>query len=198
MRARIAILASGRGSNLQAVLDYLDQSPGASYEIVAVISNKAGAGALDVARARHIQTTVVDAAADPDGSVLLTTLRAAGADIVALAGYLKKIPVAVISAFHGRIVNIHPALLPRHGGAGMYGSRVHEAVLSAGERESGATVHLVDAEYDRGPIVAQWRVPVLPGDDAHALAERVLTVEHKLYPRALEIVAALHLASLKR
>lgn len=198
MRARIAILASGRGSNLQAILDYLDQSPGASYEIVAVISNKAGAGALDVARARHIQTTVVDAAADPDGSVLLTTLRAAGADIVALAGYLKKIPVAVISAFHGRIVNIHPALLPRHGGAGMYGSRVHEAVLSAGERESGATVHLVDAEYDRGPIVAQWRVPVLPGDDAHALAERVLTVEHKLYPRALEIVAALHLASLKR
>jgi phosphoribosylglycinamide formyltransferase 1 len=198
MRARIAVLASGRGSNLQAILDYLDQSPGASYEIVAVISNKADAGALDVARTKRIPASVVDAAADPDGTLMLVELRAAGADIVALAGYLKKIPDTVVSAFHGRIVNIHPALLPRHGGAGMYGSRVHDAVLSAGERESGATVHLVDTEYDRGPIVAQWRVPVLPGDDAHALAERVLSVEHKLYPRALEIVAALHLASMKR
>jgi phosphoribosylglycinamide formyltransferase 1 len=198
MRARIAVLASGRGSNLQAILDYLDQSPGASYEIVAVISNKADAGALDVARTKRIPASVVDAAADPDGTLMLVELRAAGADIVALAGYLKKIPDTVVSAFHGRIVNIHPALLPRHGGAGMYGSRVHDAVLSAGERESGATVHLVDTEYDRGPIVAQWRVPVLPGDDAHALAKRVLSVEHKLYPRALEIVAALHLASMKR
>lgn len=198
MRARIAVLASGRGSNLQAILDYLDQTPGASYEIVAVISNKADAGALDVARARRIQATVVDAAADSDGAVLLSKLREARTDIVALAGYLRKIPNAVVSAFHGRIVNIHPALLPRHGGAGMYGGRVHQAVLAADERESGATVHLVDAEYDRGPIVAQWRVPVLPGDDPHALAERVLLVEHNLYPRALEIVAALHLASLKR
>lgn len=198
MRARIAVLASGRGSNLQAILDHLDQTSGASYEIVAVISNKADAGALDVARVRGINATPLDAAADADGAVLLSKLRAERAEIVALAGYLRKIPDAVVSAYHGRIVNIHPALLPHHGGAGMYGRRVHEAVLAAGERESGATVHLVDAEYDRGPIVAQWRVPVLPGDDAHALAERVLRVEHKLYPRALEIVAALHLASLKR
>lgn len=198
MRARIAVLASGRGSNLQAILDYLADTPGASYEIVAVFSNKPDAGALDVARARQIPATHVDVAADSDGMRLLAELRGARVDIVVLAGYLKKIPAAVVAAFHGRIVNIHPALLPRHGGAGMYGARVHEAVLSAGERESGATVHLVDNEYDRGPLVAQWRVPVLPGDDARALAERVLRVEHKLYPRALEIVAALHLASLNR
>lgn len=198
MRARIAVLASGRGSNLQAILDYLADTPGASYEIVAVFSNKPDAGALDVARARQIPASFVDVAADSDGMRLLAELRGARIDIVVLAGYLKKIPAAVVSAFHGRIVNIHPALLPRHGGAGMYGARVHEAVLSAGERESGATVHLVDNEYDRGPLVAQWRVPVLPGDDARALAERVLRVEHKLYPRALEIVAALHLASLNR
>lgn len=198
MRARIAVLASGRGSNLQAILDYLDESPGASYEIVAIISNKTGAGALDVAGSRDIPGTVLDVAADADGTRLLAELRAARADVVALAGYLKKIPDAVVAAFHGRIVNIHPALLPRHGGPGMYGSRVHEAVLSSGERESGATVHLVDTEYDRGHVVAQWRVPVLPGDDAHALAERVLRVEHLLYPRALEIVAALHLARINR
>lgn len=198
MRARIAVLASGRGSNLQAILDYLADTPGASYEIVAVFSNKPDAGALDVARARQIPATFVDVATDSDGTRLLAELRRARVEIVALAGYLKKIPDAVVSAFHGRIVNIHPALLPRHGGAGMYGARVHDAVLSAGERESGATVHLVDNEYDRGPLVAQWRVPVLPGDDANALAERVLHVEHKLYPRALEIVAALHLASLNR
>ncbi len=198
MRARIAVLASGRGSNLEAILDFLDSSPGASYEVVIVISNKADSGALDVARTRKIPGSFIDVSIDSDGSLLLALLRSYGAEIVALAGYLKKIPESVVSAFNGRMVNIHPALLPRHGGEGMYGARVHEAVLSAGENESGATVHLVDPEYDRGPIVAQWRVPVLPGDDAHALAERVLKVEHKLYPRALEIVAALHLASSER
>ncbi|MBA3645874.1 MAG: phosphoribosylglycinamide formyltransferase [Gemmatimonadaceae bacterium] len=198
MRARIAVLASGRGSNLEAILDFLDSAPGASYEVVIVISNKADTGALDIARTRKIPASFIDVSIDSDGSLLLALLRSYGAEIVALAGYLKKIPETVVSAFNGRIVNIHPALLPLHGGEGMYGARVHAAVLSAGERESGATVHLVDAEYDRGPVVAQWRVPVLPGDDAHSLAERVLKVEHKLYPRALEIVAALHLASSER
>ena len=198
MRARIAVLASGRGSNLEAILDYLDSSPGASYEIAAVISNKSDAGALTVARAYDIPAESIDVAGDSDGARLLAALRNARADLVALAGYLKKIPEPVVTAFHGRMVNIHPALLPRHGGAGMYGARVHEAVLASGERESGATVHLVDSEYDRGPIVAQWRVPVLPGDDARSLAERVLKVEHKLYPRALDIVAALHLARSER
>src|SRR4051812_45585739 len=136
MRARIAVLASGRGSNLQAILDYLDESPGASYEVVAVLSNKAEAGALEIARGRKIPALFIDVASDAGDARLLTELRAVRAEIVALAGYLKKIPDTVVAAFHGRIVNIHPALLPRHGGAGMYGARVHQSVLAAGERES--------------------------------------------------------------
>jgi phosphoribosylglycinamide formyltransferase-1 len=191
MRARIAVLASGRGSNLQAILEYLDKSSGrAAYEVAVVISNKSDSGALELARTRGIPNAVVDA---NDAVESLTgLLRAHRADIVALAGYLKKIPAAVVAEFPARIVNIHPALLPSHGGAGMYGDRVHSAVLAAGEQETGVTVHLVDAEYDRGPIVAQWRVPVLPGDDARSLGARVLAVEHALYPRALDIIAALH------
>jgi phosphoribosylglycinamide formyltransferase 1 len=187
MRSRIAVLASGRGSNLQAILDYLDKSSGrASYEVAAVISNKTDAPALDLARKRGIPAIVVGA----DDNALAAALDSNKIDIVALAGYLKKIPQSVVETYAGRIVNIHPALLPAHGGEGMYGSRVHEAVIASGDSESGVTVHLVDAEYDRGAIVAQWRIPVLEGDDAQSLAARVLKVEHAMYPRALELIAA--------
>lgn len=193
MRARIAVLASGRGSNVQAILDYLDRFSGsASYEVTAVLSNRSDAPVLDLARKRGIDAISYETAGDPDGEKLLSHLSSRRIDIVALAGYLRKIPAAVVAAYAGRMVNVHPALLPRHGGAGMYGMRVHESVLSAGERESGVTVHLVDSEYDRGAIVAQWKIPVLPGDDAHSLAERVLAAEHTLYPRTLDIIAALN------
>ncbi len=191
MRARIAVLASGRGSNLQAILEYLDRSSGrASYDIALVVSNKPEAPALDIARNRGIVAESVTA--DAEGAELVAALGKHRIEIVALAGYLKKIPPRVVAAYSGRIVNIHPALLPAHGGAGMYGERIHQAVLDAGERETGVTVHLVDAEYDRGPIVAQWRVPVIEGDDAHSLAARVLAVEHALYPRALDLIASLY------
>lgn len=189
MRSRIAVLASGRGSNLQAILDYLDRSSGrASYEVAAAVSNKSDAPALDLARKRGIPAIVVGA----DGDALAAALASNKIDIVALAGYLKKIPRSVVEAYAGRIVNIHPALLPAHGGEGMYGLRVHEAVIAAGDRETGVTVHLVDAEYDRGAIVAQWRIPVLNRDDAQSLAARVLKVEHTLYPRALDLIAAIY------
>ena len=105
-----------------------------------------------------------------------------GCDLVVLAGYLKLVPAEVIDRYRGRILNVHPALLPAFGGKGMYGHRVHEAVLASGARESGATVHLVDEVYDRGAILAQARVPVLPGDDPETLAARVLEVEHRLLP----------------
>jgi formyltetrahydrofolate-dependent phosphoribosylglycinamide formyltransferase len=191
MRSRIAVLVSGRGSNLQAILDYLDRSSGrASYEVAAVISNRADAPALDIARSRGIPAATVDS--DPTGERLLAALDENRIDLVALAGYLKKIPETVIDAYARRIVNVHPALLPAHGGPGMYGSRVHESVLAAGEQETGVTVHLVDADYDSGPIVAQWVVPVHEGDDAHSLAARVLELEHALYPRALDLIATLH------
>lgn len=181
MLMRVAVAVSGRGSNLQALLDTL--TPNAPARVVLVISNRADAGALDRARARGIATAVL---ADPaDGDEWLRLLDPARVDLVVLAGYVKLVPGDVIRRYRGRVINIHPALLPAFGGPGMYGARVHQAVLAAGRPESGATVHLVDEEYDRGPILGQARVPVLPGDTADALASRVLEVEHRLLPAAV-------------
>ena len=179
MRIPIAVLASGQGSNLQALIDWA-AGEDASGRIALVISNRAGAGALEKARLAGIESAVIDPArgAQP----LLELLRSRGIGLVVLAGYLKKVPAEVVAAFRGRILNIHPALLPDFGGPGMYGRRVHEAVLASGTGVTGATVHIVDEHYDRGPIVARWPVPVCPGDTAETLAARVLETEHRLLP----------------
>lgn len=189
MPSRLAVLASGRGSNLQAIIDHFD-GLGRLATVVLVASNRADAPALSRAARASIETARFNAA--DDGSELLALLGRFQVDLVILAGYLKRIPPKVIDAFRGRILNVHPALLPAFGGEGMYGGRVHEAVLAAGAEKTGVTVHLVDTDYDRGPIVSQWIVPVLAGDDAESLAARVLEVEHIVYPRAVEMVAALH------
>lgn len=189
MPSRLAVLASGRGSNLQAIIEHFD-GLGRLAKIVLVASNRADAPAL--ARAADASIESAHFNATDDGSELLALLRGFQVDLVILAGYLKRIPPQVIDAFRGRILNVHPALLPAFGGEGMYGARVHEAVLAAGADKTGVTVHLVDNDYDRGPIVSQWIIPVLPNDNAHSLAERVLEVEHIVYPRAVEMVAALH------
>jgi folate-dependent phosphoribosylglycinamide formyltransferase PurN len=147
---------------------------------VLVLSNNPEAGALRRARAAGVAAGVIP---DPaDGVSLTRTLREAQAELVVLAGYLKLVPAETVRAYSGRMINIHPALLPAHGGPGMYGARVHRAVLESGATRSGATVHLVTAEYDRGPLVAQRTCPVLPGDTAETLAQRVLDVEHRLLP----------------
>jgi len=174
---RVAVLASGGGTNLQALLDALRDSPLA--RVVRVITNRPDAGALERARAGGVAATVLR---DPGDAVELLAALAAHADLVVLAGYLKLVPPAVVARFRWRMINIHPALLPAHGGPGMYGNRVHAAVLASGATESGATVHYVDEQYDRGPIIAQQRVPVRPGDTAETLAARVLEVEHRLLP----------------
>jgi formyltetrahydrofolate-dependent phosphoribosylglycinamide formyltransferase len=182
---RVGVLASGSGSNLQALLDAC--RPPAPAEVALVASNVAGAGALDRARRAGVATWVI---ADPaDGAGLLGQLRAHRIDLVVLAGYLKLVPAAVVAAFDGRMLNIHPALLPAFGGKGMYGQRVHEAVLASGAAVSGPTVHLVTAEYDRGPILAQWPVPVRRHDTPASLRDRVLAVEHQLLP-AVVLAAA--------
>ena len=185
---RLAILASGGGSNLQAIIDHFDAlGELRAAEVVLVASNRAGAGALARARARNIPAAVI---ANPaDGPALVKVLESHRVDCIALAGYLKLVPREVTARWRGRIVNIHPALLPKFGGAGMYGRRVHEAVIAAGETESGATVHQVDDAYDRGAIIAQESVPVEPGDTPDSLAARVLTAEHRLYPRTLHALA---------
>ena len=183
----VAVLVSGSGSNLQALLDGLP-GPGAA-RVVRVISSHAGARALELARRAAVTTTVL---ADPaDSAELLGALG--DAQLVVLAGYLKRVPVAVVTRFHLRMINIHPALLPAFGGAGMYGRRVHEGVLASGATVSGATVHYVDEEYDHGPIIAQWAVPVHAGDTQKALAARVLEVEHRLLPAVVTELARLGL-----
>jgi phosphoribosylglycinamide formyltransferase-1 len=178
---RVAVAVSGGGSNLQALLDAL--GPGAPAEVALVLSNSATAGGSERARARGIPTHLL--ADHRSGSEWLAELRRHRIDLIVLAGYLKLVPAEVIAEFRGRILNIHPALLPAFGGAGMYGRRVHEAVLAAGVPETGCTVHLVDEEYDRGEILAQARVPVLPGDTAEGLAARVLAAEHTLLPQVV-------------
>jgi len=176
---RVAVLVSGGGTNLQALLDTLHDSPIA--RIARVISSRPDAGALERARRAGVPTTVLRDAGDP--AEVLSAL--AGAQLVVLAGYLKLVHASVVARFRGRIINIHPALLPDFGGAGMYGRRVHEAVLASGAKESGATVHFVDEEFDRGAIIAQERVPIEAGDTPDTLAARVLEAEHRLLPRVV-------------
>jgi len=186
MTMRVAVAVSGRGSNLEALLHAL--GPGAPARVVLVLSNRAEAGALDRARAHSVPAEVLPDPSDPaDWLDRLTRYRV---DLLVLAGYLRLVPAAVIARYRDRILNVHPALLPAFGGRGMYGRRVHEAVLASGARESGATVHLVDEVYDRGAILAQGRVPVLPDDTPDRLAARVLAVEHRLLPAAVLAAAA--------
>ncbi len=176
---RVAVLASGGGTNLQALLDALHDSPLA--RVARVVSTRPDAGVLERARRAGVPATVLRDPADP--SELLAAL--ADADLAVLAGYLKLVPPAVVARFRWRMINIHPALLPAFGGPGMYGRRVHEAVLASGAAESGATVHYVDEQFDRGPIIAQARVPVRPDDTPDTLAARVLDAEHALLPRVV-------------
>ncbi len=186
MTMRVAVAASGRGSNLEALLRVLEAD--APARVVLVLSNRSDAGALSSARALGVATEVLD---DPSSAdEWLERLTRHRVDLLVLAGYLKLVPPGVVSRYRDRIVNVHPALLPAFGGPGMYGRRVHEAVLASGARESGATVHLVDEVYDRGAVLAQGRVPVLPGDTPETLAARVLAVEHRLLPAVVLAAAA--------
>lgn len=190
---RLAFFASGGGSNVGAILDAIDAGH-LDAEAVLVVTDRPGIGVIDRAEARGLPVAVLPPVEfDTEAAwtdALLGALRDAEADAVALAGYLKKVPEAVVRSFPARMLNVHPALLPAFGGPGMYGRHVHEAVIEHGCRVSGATVHLVDAAYDTGPIVLQACVPVEPGDTPATLAARVLAAEHEIYPRALALLAS--------
>lgn len=182
---RVAVLASGGGTNLQALLDALASPTDAPARVVRVLTDRPAAGALDRARRAGVAAAAVPDPADADavGAAL------DGADLVVLAGYLKLVPAPVVARFRWRMINIHPALLPAFGGPGMYGRRVHEAVIASGAALTGVTVHYVDEQYDRGPIIAQWPVPLRPADTADALAARVLAVEHRVLPAVVLALA---------
>jgi len=185
---RIAVFISGGGSNLQALIDG-SKAGILSGKIVWVVSSSAKTYGLTRAENEDIETFVFKPKKYPSPEAaaedLLSKLQERKIDYIALAGYLKLLPSSVVAAYSKHIVNIHPALLPKYGGKGMYGHHVHEAVLASGDKESGVTIHLVDEIYDHGKILDQARVPVLPDDTPDSLAARVLEQEHKLYPRAL-------------
>jgi len=189
---RLAIFASGRGSNFQAILDAI-ATRRLHAEVMLCVSNRADAGVLQIARAAQIPTTVIEEKQFANTSnytrALLEELSKREVNFIALAGFMRKIPVEVVRQFRHRIVNIHPALLPSFGGKGLYGHRVHKAVLEYGCKVTGVTVHFVDEEYDTGPPILQRCVPVLDNDTPEILAARVLEIEHQIYPEALQLFA---------
>jgi phosphoribosylglycinamide formyltransferase-1 len=185
----IGVMASGGGSNFQALAEAAQAGKVPGGEVRLLIVNRPGAVAVERAKKLGIESLVLEPKAFPDRAAFYARAADAfqerGVSLVCLAGFLLKVEPNFIARFPGRVLNIHPALLPKFGGQGMWGHHVHEAVLAAGEKESGCTVHLVDEHYDHGAALAQARVPVLPGDTADALAARVLEQEHALYPRAV-------------
>jgi formyltetrahydrofolate-dependent phosphoribosylglycinamide formyltransferase len=188
-KPRVAVFVSGGGSNLQSLID-ATKAGILRAEIALVVSSRKKAHGMQRAADAGIDSFVFRfkkyETPEAAGQDLLGRLKDHGIDYVALAGFLSLLPAAVVQAYRNRIVNIHPALLPKYGGKGMYGHHVHDAVLAAGDLESGPTVHIVDEIYDNGQILEQVRVPVLPNDTADTLAARVLQEEHKLYPRVLQ------------
>lgn len=188
----LGFLASHGGSNLLAILTAI-QSGRLPAKPGIVICNNSDAGALEHAKRFGVPTRHLSAYTHPDpvalDEAILTALREQGVTLVVLAGYMRRLGPSTLAGYRGRVLNIHPSLLPAFGGQGMYGLRVHAAVLRAGAKESGCTVHLVTAEYDQGPVLSQARVPVLPGDTPESLQARVLGQEHRLFPETLRRVA---------
>ena len=188
----LGVLASHGGSNLQAMIDAC-QDGRLNARVCAIISNNSDSTALRRARREGIPEYHLSGKTHPESGdldkAILEVLNNHCVNLVILAGYMKKLGPHVLSLYHGRILNIHPALLPRFGGTGMYGKHVHEAVLEAGESVTGVTIHLVDEVYDHGPIIAQCEVPVLEGDTADSLSGRVLKREHEFYVETLQRIA---------
>ena len=183
-RKRVAVLISGAGSNMAALIDAAGQ-PGAPFEVVLVLSNKPGAGGLAVAEAKGVPTAVVDQAAfgkdrAAHEQAIQTVLEAHGAEVVALAGYMRVLTPFLVGRWAGRMLNIHPSLLPKYPGLD-----THARAIAAGDAEAGCTVHLVTEGVDDGPVLGQASVPIRPDDTPASLAQRVLTIEHRLYPQAL-------------
>lgn len=189
---RIGVLASHEGTTLQAIIDACAQGR-IDGRVVAVISNNSGSGALRRAATAGIETfhlsSATHSSSDSLDAAICDALQRAHAEVIFLAGYMKRLGPTTLARFPARILNTHPALLPRFGGQGMFGDRVYEAVLAAGESESGASVHLVDAEYDTGAVVRQERVPVLPGDSVESLKARVQACEREAVIKTLAAIA---------
>lgn len=189
----IAVFASGKGSNFRAILESIKSQKIKNANIALVISNNSDAGVLGIAREHDIPAFHISrkqfSTDDEFNHKLISLLKTFNINLIVLAGYMKKLDSKIVRTFKNRIVNIHPALLPKYGGTGMYGMNVHKAVISNKEKISGATVHIVDEEYDHGPIVLQKSIDVEPTDTPETLAEKVLQLEHEIYPEAIRLFA---------
>ncbi|RYZ23439.1 MAG: phosphoribosylglycinamide formyltransferase [Chitinophagaceae bacterium] len=183
-KTRIAIFASGNGSNAQRLIDHFKEHP--YIEVVLVVCNKPGAGVVARAGAAALPVLLITRERFLQGDAYLPELRAQGVGFIVLAGFLWKVPALLVEAYPRRIVNLHPALLPAYGGKGMWGHHVHAAVLAAGEAESGITIHYVDEHYDHGDHLFQARCPVAPGDTPDTLAARIHELEHRWLPEIVE------------
>ncbi len=195
---KIAIFASGAGSNAQKIIDWFRQGLTHGPSVVAeenysipqasvalIVCNKPGAGVLKIAERENIPVLLIEKEKFFRGNAYVDELKGAGIDFVVLAGFLWKIPQALIQAYPSKIINIHPALLPQYGGKGMYGNYVHQAVIDNREKESGITIHYVDEHYDHGEIIFQARCPVFDNDTAETLAQRIHALEHEHYPKVI-------------
>jgi phosphoribosylglycinamide formyltransferase-1 len=180
---KIAVFASGAGSNARRIMEAFRASD--SVKVALVVCNNPGAGVIAFADEAGVPVLMLDRTRFLKGDGHLEDLRKAGIDWIVLAGFLWKVPPILVEAYRGRIVNIHPALLPKYGGKGMYGRHVHEAVIRAGEKESGITIHLVDEQYDHGQTLFQARTPVEPGETPESLAEKIHRLEHLHYPEVI-------------
>ena len=181
---RIAVFASGAGSNAKKIIEHFSSSK--SISIALIVSNNPGAGVLKIAAHNRIPVLLIDKETFFRGGSYTEQLKEQAISFIALAGFLWKVPATLIKAYPGKIVNIHPALLPKYGGKGMYGNHVHEAVIAAGETESGITIHFVDELYDHGKHIFQATCPVFADDTAETLAARIHVLEHKHYPEQIE------------
>ena len=180
----IVIFASGAGSNAQRIVDHFRNSPLARVSLIAC--NNPAAGVLKIAEKENIPSLIIEKERFFRGDAYLPELKEKNTELIVLAGYLWKLPQELIDAFPARIINIHPALLPKYGGKGMYGDKVHQAVLANNDKESGITIHYVDGHYDNGDIILQVRCPVLVNDTVDSLAKRIHSLEHEHYPKAIE------------
>lgn len=184
MLKQIAIFASGAGSNARQLIRHFQDSPLAKVSLI--VCNKPGAGVLDIAAEYGIPTLLLDRQLFLNTDIYIKELEARHIDFVVLAGFLWKVPANLVQAFPQRIINIHPALLPKYGGKGMYGNFVHEAVIAAGETESGITIHYVNEFYDEGAPILQERCPITPADTPATLAQKIHLLEHQWYPVIVE------------
>jgi formyltetrahydrofolate-dependent phosphoribosylglycinamide formyltransferase len=184
LTTHIAIFASGTGSNAQKIIDHFRNH--SLIKVTLIVCNNPGAGVLKIAERENIPALIIKKEKFVDGDSCLKELKENKINFIVLAGFLWRLPIPIINVYPHRIINIHPALLPKYGGKGMYGNKVHEAVIAAKEKESGITIHYVDELYDNGDIIFQARCPVLPDDTADSLAQRIHQLEHEYYPKMIE------------